>query len=546
MPVTQLLRGRVLPLARGLDTASSVLLQGEDIVGVDSSAGDGAAVSDFGDRTIMPGFIDAHAHAQSSAIGAASMLDCVNTCSSIEEMQQVLLDQMDVARDTGWLHARGLFQLNVRWSDGRYPTREDLDRITTKYPVALRTGHISVLSTKAMEVLELHRFFDVKHGSGGPVTIQRGDDGQPNGRITNLDGLLAYPEADEATMRRTIAERLHLDYTARGTTTVCEISDARLPLDILTELLEDGTLASRFKMLFRVPRIMSFDDALHWRDSGIREIPGLLEMIGVKLFADGGMSSGDAALEVPYLDHVALEPGSRGVLSYDDAELADLIRKTRDAGLQLALHSLGERCQEQVCRVTESLGVDPDLPVRLEHGADWVWNPDTPSRWKRAGAVPVPNPAFIYLMASTMPGLLGDYARRPGRLPFRSLMEAGWDLPAGSDATCYYDSNVSDPIFSMWATMKRESWDGSIVEPDEALSLEQALRMHTVNGAKALGEGDRKGTLEAGKLADLLVLDRDITDGVDADNIRDVKIDFVYVGGRQVFARDGAQAPLPA
>jgi predicted amidohydrolase YtcJ len=538
------LHGKVLPLSDGLKTQQAVGIRDGKILGVGgvSQVADmmkGVAALDFGDRTIMPGFIDSHSHAASSAMGAAWMIDCVNTCSCIEEMQQVLTQNLDAAERTGWVNARGTFMANVRWTDGRYPTREDLDKVSKKVPIAVRTGHISILSTKALEVVEIEKYANAVHGSGGPIAIHRGADGKPNGRINNLDGLLPYPEPDDATVESSLDTGIRDYFTAHGVTTICEITDHRRSLGILGRLIDQGRVRSRFKLLLRVPRTCSFEDALRWRELGITERPGMFEVAGVKLFADGGFSSADAAVKAAYAKEVALHPGSKGVLSFKDDELARILEKSATAGMQVAFHANGERSQEQICRIVKELGLKGAAPVRLEHAGNWVWDPETPHQWQEAGALPVPNPMFLSLMAPAMPGFLGKYGAQHGRLPFKSLLARGWELPSGSDATCYYDRSVSNPFFSIWCCMKRQGWDGHLIDPEEAIGLEDALKMHTVHPARLLGEEHTRGTLEVNKLADLIVLDRNVLD-VTADDVRDVNVDFVFRGGELVYAREGA------
>jgi predicted amidohydrolase YtcJ len=500
-----------------------------------------ARVLDFGERTIMPGFIDAHSHAAATAIGSETTVDCVNTCSSIEEMQQVLSDNLKSGLDQGWIVARGLFLLNLRWRDGYYPTREDLDRVSTAVPIVVRTGHISMLNSKALEVVEIEKYFDVRHGSGGPVTIHTGSDGRPNGRINNLDGLLPYPEPDAETTLRAIENGVRRLFTTNGVTTICEITDSRASMDAIVDLIDAGKMGSRFNAFFRVPRTLSLEEAINWQASGVRTRPGMFDVGGIKLFADGGYSSADAAVKVPYVDDVALEPGSKGVLSFSDEEFTAILETVSAAGMQLALHTNGERCQDQICRIVADSDLGGSPPVRLEHAGNWVWDPATPDGWRRAGAIPVTNPPFLNLMAPAMPVFLGPYGARHGRCPFHTLLADGWELSAGSDATCWYNADATNPFFSMWCCMRRLGWDGKAIDPEEAVDLESALKMHTIYNAKAMGEDADKGTLEAGKFADAIVLDRNIAAGVTADNVPDVKVDYVFLGGELVHTRDGGQ-----
>jgi predicted amidohydrolase YtcJ len=547
---TTLLLGNVLSMTNGLASEPAVAFRGDRIVGTGDQTrlADRAAdprILDFGQRTILPGFIDTHAHAALTSIGAETMVDCVNGVSSLEDMLQALVDNLAASEETGWLMARGMLGFRERWRADRNPTREDLDRVSTEIPIAVRTGHLSILNTRALEVVEIGKYFDVKQGSLGPISISFGDDGQPNGLVSNLDALLPFPAPGADVVKAALESGIRRLFTANGVTSICEMSDTLDSLRAMVELIDAARIGPRFSVFVMAPATLPLDQAVAWRENGITDRPGMLDVRGIKMFADGGYSSSDAAVNVPYTDAVALEPGSKGKLSFTDDELKDVLRTVAAAGLQLALHTNGERCQEQVCRVVEELGLTDAQPVRLEHAGNWVFDARTPDAWRLAGAVPASQPAFLFTMGPSMPLYLGAYGAQHGRGPYRTLLETGWDMPSGSDCYWSYEDDVTDPTFGMWCTMVREGWDGEVMDPEEAIDLESALRMQTVNGAKAMGEASTRGTLEEGKLADVVVLDRDITQGVTGANIREVDVDYVFRGGELIHIRDGA-APYVA
>jgi len=541
------LLGRILPLRPhdGLRTENAVALRGDTIAAVGPSADvagavpAGTPVLDFHDRTVMPGFVDTHTHAAAGSIGGTTMLNCVDGHESIADIQQTLTDHLGDGTESGWLIARAKLFLDRRLRDDRYPTREDLDKVSRTVPLALQTGHLTMLNSAGLEAIDVERFVGVRHGGMGPIHVQTGPDGRPNGLVNNMDALLPLPVPDRGAAKDAVADGVRRLFTANGVTTLCEMSDTRATMASLTELVDEGRIGSRMDVFLMVPGTMSLDEALDWRRNGISERPGMLDIRGVKMFGDGGYSSSDAAIHSPYCDEVALEPGSTGVLSFSDDELADVLRTLHAVRVQLALHTNGERAQEQLGRVGAKLNLRGGPPIRLEHAGNWMWDPLTPEHWHRGGAVPVPQATFMYTMAAGMPHYLGDYAARPGRLPLRTLFESGWELAGGSDWIWSFEEKITNPLFSVWCCMQREGWDGVVIDPEERLDLETALRMHTANGAKLLGHGDTRGSLEAGRLADIVVLDRDIT-CVGADGIRDSRVDYVFVGGDLVYVRDGA------
>ena len=150
------------------------------------------------------------------------------------------------------------------------------------------------------------------------------------------------------------------------------------------------------------------------------------------------------------------------------------------------------------------------LPPRIEHAGNFRPDTATSDWWQRAGVIPVPQPVFLYTFGDYFVDYLGEYGAR-GRFPLRTLAEQGWPLSGSSDVWVGSEPEATRPMFGVWCCVKRQSYAGLIIDPDEALSVDQALRLHTINAAGVMGEADVKGSIEPGKLANLVVLDRDLT-----------------------------------
>lgn len=140
-----------------------------------------------------------------------------------------------------------------------------------------------------------------------------------------------------------------------------------------------------------------------------------------------------------------------------------------------------------------------------------------------------------------MPTYLGE-ALDHGRFPFRTMLNDGWHISGSSDVFWGSEEDQSNPLLGVWCSVARRDFWGNVLEPSEAITVTEALRMHTLYAAEALGVQGSRGSLEAGKLADLVVLDKDPRE-IPANEIRGVKVDYVFVDGVMAYEREGAEKP---
>jgi predicted amidohydrolase YtcJ len=265
-----------------------------------------------------------------------------------------------------------------------------------------------------------------------------------------------------------------------------------------------------------------------------------LRIAGIKLFADGGYSAASAAVKSEYV-HVP-EPHC-GQIALSEAEIEQAVGLTADADLQLAIHANGDRAQEWLCEMIErhtGTSRRPGSSIRIEHAGNLRPDVSTSEWWKRAGIIPAPQPVFLYTFGDYFVDYLGDYGSR-GRFPFRTLLDDGWSLSASSDVWVGSEREATSPMFGVWCCVARESYAGKVIDASEALTVHEALRLHTIGAAEAMGEDHLKGTLEPGKLADLAVLERDPHTAAAAD-LRRLRVDMTILGGKVVFDRAAPDA----
>jgi predicted amidohydrolase YtcJ len=351
-----------------------------------------------------------------------------------------------------------------------------------------------------------------------------------------MDNLLPFPELERDALKRALGIGARELFTAHGVTTVGEITETIDGLSAMDDLAVEGELPIRVAAYQWVPGTMSVDEATNGAVT-FRAPRHHIGLQGIKIFADGGFSAASAAVKRPYVVH----PHRCGTLAVSPDYVAEVARRAGAAGLQMAIHANGERAQELVCQALAGVRADGELPLapRVEHAGNFLPDRGLTDLWREAGIIPVPQPVFIYTIGDFIPVYLGEYGEH-GQFPLRHLIDEGWSLSGSSDVWIGSERQQTRPLFSIWCCVARRGFSGQEIEPEQAVSVDEALWMHTMGGAKVLGEEDERGSIEAGKLADLIVLSADPRT-VPVDAIRDIDVDFVFLGGRCVYTRPGAE-----
>jgi predicted amidohydrolase YtcJ len=544
-PDLVLLAKRVLTMT-GESGVEAVAVADGRIVGtgsrseLDRLAPAGTPILDAGGRTVCPGFVDPHAHGEVAARTIVATVDCrAPGCTGVGDVVATLRAHLDEA-DRGWLVGQGNLFFDQKLVERRLPTSTELDSVSTDVAIAVRAGgHVTVLNSRALELAGIDRgYAPPEHSVTGKPIVEREPDGRPTGVVKEMDNLLPLPEMDRAALREALGEGLRELFTRNGVTAIGEISETLTGLRAMGELQRTGELPLRVFAYLWVPGTVTLDEACAWPAQLDPGLSPLLRVQGVKLFADGGYSAASAAVKHDY----AGQTGWRGALALDAEQIREALARTREAGLQLAIHANGDRAQEEVCAAIEAAGGAPDgrLRTRIEHAGNFA--PErgvTTESWRRAGILPVPQPVFLYTFGDFFPVYLGPYGA-DGRFAFRSLLDEGWRISGSSDVWIGSERQATNPLFSVWCCLKRETFRGEIIDPHERITVEEALRMHTLHAAEALGCEDELGSIEPGKLADLVVLERDPATCAD-DDLPRIAVDAVLVEGRLVHERQGAR-----
>lgn len=522
-----LVNGRIYTMDAECPQASAVAISGERImaVGDGPSTGSGHSlrdllapggeVLDLGGRCVLPGLTDSHIHFTWYALGLGAV--DLTRASSLSEALALVEKR---AQETGlgkWVLGRGWDQ--ERWPERRFPTAADLDGVVPDHPVMLRakSGHALVANSLALHLAGVTAATSDPPGG----RIGRDSEGCPDGMLFEDSAMSLVadlvpppgPEETDDALRQAFPSAWRVGLTA--------IHD----MDGLPAFTAYRRLHARRELGLRVIKYLPAD-ALK---VGLQAGPGddWLRVGGIKVFADGALGPRTAAMLAPY----AGEPGNVGVVTTDGDALRALARQAAADGLPLAVHAIGDRANRIVLDALADVG-EPG-PGRLRHRIEHVQllHPDDVGRLAALGVTASMQPIHATQDCEMADRYWGD--RCATGYAWRSLLEAGTVLAFGSDCPVE-DLN---PFVGIHAAVTRRRADGFPGPegwyPRQRLAVEQAVRAYTLGAACAAGVEDRLGSLTPGKLADLVVLDRDIF-ACDPMAIAETRVVATMIGGRFV------------
>ncbi len=480
----------------------------------------GDRVIDLRGRPLLPGFIDAHAHILSYALGRRRL--------RLERMgkDMVLKGVQDAARRQprgSWILGRGWN--HHLWAPKVLPHRRELDRIAPEHHVSLvsHDGHAIWANTRAIEAAGVDRMR--KDPPGGQIV--RDEDGSPSGVLFEhaIELMLArIPPPTARGRREAVASIVPLAHSL-GVTSLHVIEDHD-SLSTLAEMWADGELPLR--VTFYVP-------VEGWKTTARNKIRSgfggeEFRIGGVKIYADGTLSSRTAAMLEPFSDG-----RDRGMLLVPAKEMREVVRDVNAAGLAVMVHAIGDRAVRATLDAYQGALKHAqrwDLRNRVEH-AEVISTEDIP-RFQGLGVIASMQPNQIFADISPAERLWGR-KRCERAFPLRSLWQSGAIVAFGSDCP------VEDlpPLPSIYAAVSRTRMDGTPAggwNREEALTVEEAVWAYTMGGAYASHEEDRKGSITPGKLADLVVLSQDIFRG-SPRRILEAKVDLTLFNGQVVYGR---------
>jgi len=490
---------------------------------VDAIAGPQTERLEAARQFIIPGMIDAHAHLPN----LGRLLRTVNLkgTSSYEEVIALVKGRADFVPSGTWILGRGWDQND--WADENFPTHQALSAAVPRHPVYLERvdGHAALANEMAMNLAGLDRHTEDPDGG----KILRDADGRPTGTLIDEARLLVAAVIPPVTQRQLTAQ-IQTGMREANRWGLTGIHDAGVGVDTV-EFYEELAALGQLTLRYYVMVEAGSPQLLELLGYGPRIAMGnhMVWTRAIKVSADGAMGSRGAALLRDYHD----DPGNRGLMLADYDSVLTIARLALENGFQLNVHAIGDRANRNVLDAYEEvLSQYPDLDhrFRIEHAQ--LLTPDDIPRFAELGVIPAMQGSHqtgdMYWVADRIGG-----QRVEGAYAWRSLRETGVIIPNGSD----FPVEAVNPLISFRAFFTRQDADGWPEGgwfPGQRLDREEALKSITIWPAYAAFMENDVGSITAGKLADFVVLDRDIMT-VRTDEVLGTRVLRTVVGGRTVY-----------
>ena len=541
---------KIVTVDKQFSLQQAIAVEGNQIVKVGSNdevlalQGEKTKLIDLQGKMLLPGLMDSHTHPT-----GASLHEFDHPIPEMETIQDVLnyiKSRADALDDGQWIQVRQVFITRLR--EQRYPTKAELDRVAPQNPVVFSTGPDAMLNSLALKESGIDRDFQVT----GPGMVEKDAAGEPTGMLRSCGHYIKSKSSvkqPNETERLARLEQLFRDYNSVGLTAVADRSSSSGAIASYVQLLNDNRLTVRVAISHHINntgRVEAIQKAIREvAEHKLRKADDpRLRIVGIKTFLDGGMLTGSAYMREPWgvsEIYSITDPQYRGVLFMQRETLLPIVQTTVECGLQFTAHSVGDGAVHSLLDVYEE--VNRTLPIRntrpcITHSN--FMSKEAVEQAARLGVVHDIQPAWLYLDTRTLTAQFG-YDRLRYFQPLASIFAAGGIAGGGSDHMQKIGSlravNPYNPFLGMWVTMARQGrWYEGRLHPEEALSREQAIRFYTMNNATILFLDQQAGSLEPGKLADFIVVDRDLLT-CPLDDVRDAQVLQTYLDGKLVFER---------
>ncbi|MGZ9103489.1 MAG: amidohydrolase [Rhodoplanes sp.] len=546
-PDTVFVNGKIITLDAQDSIAPAVAVKDGRIVGVGSTeaikgqAGPATKVIDLGGKTVVPGLIDTHAH---PTIALSLMETAVNArypdIKSVKDALAALAARAKTTPKGQWILVVGSSASETKYAEKRVPLKAELDQAAPDNPVVFFNGlHEFIVNSLALKEMGAKKGVPtLPHG--GVVALDA--NGEPTGELFETRADIPSP-VTEADLKRYFAKEIPNLWNRYGYTTIMAIIEA-VELDVLNAYATSGEAPPTIRYATSV-----------WTDPSGRQLPADLSKVavakaadpdyfrtgGVKIWIDGEVDARSGLLYEPYVGYSPDHPaptdfdGGKGLLVTPQDQADAVASEASKAGMITMIHTSGDRSMDIALNAFDKARKAGGTTImRIEHFGIFVMKDDQLKRAKDLAITIDLQPAWLNFLGKADQDLLGPERAKTG-FRFRSMVDAGLEPAGGTDMSGVYPEAV-DPFLHIWTAVTRTS-DIGVLQPEQAISVEDALKMWTIWAAKSIGQADVKGSIEPGKYADLTVLSDDILTIAPA-KLRDVHAVKTIVGGKVVYSAE--------
>lgn len=539
-----LVNGTVVTVDSARPRAQAVAVRGDRIVAVGTSdeirrmAGPGTRIVDLNGRLLIPGFIEGHGHF--TGLGESKLVLDLTTAATWDDIVAMVGRAAQAARPGEWIVGRGWHQ--EKWARSPQPNVQgvplhaSLDAVSPDHPVILThaSGHAGFANGKALALAGITRTTPdpdggeiVKDAAGEPTGFLKETAQRLVGAARTRDDRMS-PADREARFRR-VVQLAGEEALAHGVTTFHDAGASFATIDAYKRLADAGTLPVRLYAMVRRESNARMDSLLpSYRLLGYGR--HFLTVRSIKRQIDGALGPRGAWLLEPYDDLHS----SSGLALESPADIEETARIAIKHGFQVNTHAIGDRANREVLDIYErTFKANPDktdLRWRDEHSQHI--DPADIVRFKQLGIIASMQGIHTISDGPWVAKRLGEVRTQRTSYPWRSLWDAGVIVTNGTDVPV----EKIDPIPSFWGSVARKTTEGKVFLPEQRVSREEGLRAYTLNNAYAAFEERDKGSITVGKLADLVVLTKNIMT-IPEDEIPTARVAMTVLGGKVVYEK---------
>jgi predicted amidohydrolase YtcJ len=541
---------KVITLDDKSRVARAVAVEGGKIVAVGDDADvlkhrtPKTRVLDARNQAVLPGLYDSHVHPV--GVVTTELADPPPVIRSLKEAFAFIKGRAAKLPKGDWIVLR--FAFPTRLDEARFPTKAELDNVAPDHPVLFHAGPAAMVNSKALQVSNITK--DTKSPPAGMI-VKDPRTGEPTGMIRNAySALRGVPRESDRVAPQALRDgikKLFRLYNEQGLTSVADRNGSKAGLDLYRDLARAGELTVRVNVARGLSPYGTRDEVIRRLEQPFGDGPSgsgddWVRVGPIKMFLDGGMLNGTAYMRQPWPPgptYQITETDYRGLLFVPPEQLNLVVEEAARRKWQVTAHCAGEAGMDVLLDAYEH--TNRLVPIKAMRHC--ITHANFPSRrnlerCRELGVCADVQPAWLYKDGSTLAKIL-PAPRVRWFQPYKSWL-AYTVIGGGSDHMLRYDSldstNPWNPWLGVWVALTRKTERAGVLVPEEKLTREQALRLYTTNNAYLHHEEAWKGSLEVGKLADLILIDRDVLTCPE-DDVRGTRVLLTVVGGKVVYER---------